>query len=302
MKRTPTDVPIVLAETEFGKLWMLIDTGSPDVIITPNTAARMHMPITPAPISLVDADGHRHRIDGITPVTQLSLGAANFSHFIAFVSEIGNVQDHDHPPSGIAGLPLFGDVLLTLDYLDDRIIIQPGSLPPPDGINVLPLYRNGNHLSVPLRIGDREIDAVVDTGYSGTIIIPDSMKEDFPGAEKPVAQSLVRAFYSFNAMKIAMLDEDLHIGQHIVHEPIVAVSKTPTVTLGAQYLKQFAITIDQTHHRIRFARPGGKALRMPSFRPEIERELAAMKPTPVPPPTKAPTVQPSTQPSAQIDP
>jgi predicted aspartyl protease len=301
MKRTPTDIPIVLAETEAGKLWMLLDTGCPDVIFTPNTAARMHMTVTPVPIALVDADGRGRRINGITPVKQISLGAANFSQFIAFVSEVGNVQDHDHPPGGIAGLPLFSDCLLTIDYLNDRILIAPGSLPPPDGIDVLPLYSNNKHLAVPLQIGDREIDAIVDTGYSGTLIIPDSMKNDFPGAEKPLTQNTVRAFYSTNNMQIAMLTDDLHIGQHIVHEPIVAVSKTPMVILGAQYLKQFSITIDQTHHRIQFSRPGGKALRMPSFRPLIEQELAAMKST-AHSPTTAPTAEPTSQPTAEIDP
>jgi hypothetical protein len=76
---------------------------------------------------------------------------------------------------------------------------------------------------------------------------------------------------------------------------LVIVSDGQQAMMGAQYLKQFVITIDQRNRRIRFGRPGGKPLIVPSFRNTIERELA-MENLPLP------TTNPSaTQPAASVD-
>jgi predicted aspartyl protease len=295
LKRTQRDLPIVLADTEYGRMWMLLDTGCPHVVFTPQTAHRTKMKVTPAPIALLDAAGNGRRIDGITPIKDLSLGDAHFFGFLAFVSDIGNLTDKDHPPGGVAGLPMFADTLLTIDYLNNRILIDQGALPAPDGQNILPLIGDPHRLIVPMQFGQIEVPVLIDTGFSGALLIPRTEKQRFPGSEIRLAQSYVKLFYGVASTDLAMLREDLHIGHHVIKEPVVIVSDGQQAMMGAQYLKQFVITIDQRNRRIRFGRPGGKPLIVPSFRNTIERELA-MENLPLP------TTNPSaTQPAASVD-
>jgi predicted aspartyl protease len=299
-KRTKDDLPIVLAETENGRLWMLVDTGCDAVLFAPRFAKRAMMEVKPLNADMYDAVGNATRIDGVAPITRLSLGPAHFYGFYSIVSDIGNVTDKDHPPGGVAGLPLFADALLTLDYSRNELVIQPGSLPPPDGKDILPMVVSDGKLTVPFTIGDHTTSLILDTGFSGFLVIPREQVPDFPGAEHKIAQSTARCFYGTDDIDLAQLRDDLHIGQHTIEQPIVAVGNGTKAMIGAQYLKHFIITIDQRNQRIRFATPNRRALYLPAYGRATEHEVAMLDRL-MQRPTTAPSDPPATQPAAHAD-
>jgi predicted aspartyl protease len=299
-RRTPGDLPIVLAETENGSLWMLVDTGCDAVLFAPRIAKRTMMDVKPLDANMYDAVGNATRIDGVAPIDRLSLGPAHFYGFYSIVSDIGNIIDKDHPPGGIAGLPLFGDALLTIDYSRNELVIQPGSLPPPAGKEILPMDLTGGKISVPFSFGDRNVSLVLDTGFSGFVVIPHDQVADFPGAERKLAHSTVRCFYGTDDIDLAQLRDDLHIGQHTIEQPIVAVGNGTKAMIGAQYLKHFIITIDQRNRRIRFATADRRALYLPGYGRETEHEVTMLDRL-MQRPTTAASKSPATQPAAIAD-
>jgi predicted aspartyl protease len=272
-KRTAGDLPIVLAETDRGKLWMLVDTGCDAVVFTPHTAARAALNVKEIDAYGRDYAGTAHRINGVAPVSNLTLGPAHFFGFYSVVNEIGNLTDKDHPPGGVAGLPLFGDALLTIDYSRNCLIVEPGQLPPPDGIDILPMTISSGKIVVPFWLGDREISLVLDTGFSGFLVIPHNQSANFPGAETKLAHGSVKCFYTTQNIDLAQLTDDLRIGRHTIQQPIVAVGDGTAAMIGAQYLKHFVVTIDQRNHRIRFATPEKRTLFLPAFGREAEHEI-----------------------------
>jgi hypothetical protein len=300
-KRTPGDLPIVLADTPNGKLWMLVDTGCDAVVFTPRTARRTMMRITPFDGESIDAVGNAHRIEGLAPIDRVSLGPAHFFGFYSIVSEMGNITDKDHPPGGVAGLPLFGDALLTIDYAHDRLIVQPGTLPPPDGINVLPMVVSNGKMSVPFDYGDRKLWLILDTGFSGYITIPRDEVPYFPGAEKKLAHGSVKCLYGTDNVDFGQLNDNLGIGQHTIERPVVEVGNGKDAMMGAQYLKHFIVTIDQRHQRIRFDTTDGRALFLPAIGRETEHEVAMLDRLMQRPATD-PSEMPTTQPAATADP
>jgi len=305
-KRTPGDLPIVLAETEHGNLWMLVDTGCDAVVFSPKTAKRTSMQTKPVDAYSFDGAGNASKIDGVAQVDRLSLGPAHFYGFYSVVNDIGTLTDKDHPPGGVAGLPLFGDTLLTLDYAHDRLIIQPGELPPPDGKDILPMTLSGGKLRVLFGIGENEIPLILDTGFAGFIIIPRDQINRFPGAETRLDHGKIKCFYGTADIDLAQLRDDLHVGRHTIQQPIIAVSDTGKAMIGAQYLKHFVITIDQRNRRIRFASPDKRSLFLPAYGREAEHEITMLDrlmQRPVTRPTELPTTQPSqpSSPAAGVD-
>jgi predicted aspartyl protease len=244
---------MVLAQTEYGKMWMLVDTGCWCTLFSPETAKRTRMKVSPVPIDLVDGDGNIHKSDGAAPIQRLSIGDADFFGFYAMVGNTGNAHDKDLPIGGVAGRPLFGD---------------------------------------------REVPVMIDTGFSGTIMIPQDQRQYFRGANVRLAKSMIRAFYGDRSTDLTILSDDLKIGHHTIKDPIVIVTGKGEPMLGSQYLKQFIVTIDQRNRRIRFMRPGGQPLTVPSFRQTIEHELALEN---IPLPTTNRAGDPATQPAASVD-
>src|SRR4051812_31986826 len=98
-KRTAGDLPVVLAETERGRLWMLVDTGCDAVVFAPRTAKRTWMQIRRINGTSIDAAGNSNQIDGVAAVECLSIGPTRFFGFYSVVNDLGNLTDKDHPPS-----------------------------------------------------------------------------------------------------------------------------------------------------------------------------------------------------------
>jgi prepilin-type N-terminal cleavage/methylation domain-containing protein len=59
---------------------------------------------------------------------------------------------------------------------------------------------------------------------------------------------------------------DLRIGWHVIRQPIVDIGLGQTPVIGANYLKYFAVTIDQRNQRVRFARRAIAPIHVPPIR------------------------------------
>jgi predicted aspartyl protease len=158
---------------------------------------------------------------------------------------------------------VFRDVLWTIDYARGRMTMEEGqSLPPPDGKEILPLQMGtGNKLLIPGSIAGQEVWLVVDTGFSGALAIPQWAMGAFPGTSGAIATGEVHYYFGKGTYKISRMASDLTLGRHRIVRPLFMPEMGRDPTIGAEYLRQFTITIDQRNQRIRLHRVGDQPIR-----------------------------------------
>ena len=131
-----------------------LDTGgAADFFIIPEKAQQLGLPVTGHRMihtSDRQADGAGDWAD-IVRATTLGVAGHTFAEPEGVVlrnSRHGSRADADGTP----GITLFRDVLLTLDYSHDRLMISDGALPLPNGRDIIPYTTNPNTAFRPLRV------------------------------------------------------------------------------------------------------------------------------------------------------
>jgi hypothetical protein len=156
-------------------------------------------------------------------------------------------------------MPLFGEILLTLDYSEGQLRIARGELPDPDGKEVLGFQR-AHGIRVPITVGPVTIDADVDTGSPAAVSLPEEYMEKLPLEGKPVQVGKARTVTAEFPVYGATLKGAVQIGAHRLENPSLRFNRLPNANLGGEVLGRFAITIDQRNRRIRFTeKPSGPA-------------------------------------------
>ncbi len=245
---------------------LIIDTGAYATLISPALADRAGAKVRRTQLRSVDAGGNVRRPRGIARLGSIDLGNASFVDVEAVVQDVSVLASAGDPISGAIGTPLFRDALVTLDYPNAKLVIEEGSLPDPNGQDVLPLRVGplGRPL-VEMKIGEKTVWVLLDTGYDGGLSLPDSARKLYPGAEKAYPGPSFAYYHGHGQGDRARLTDDLHIGWHVVRQPIVDLGIGRDPIIGGDYLRHFAITLDQRNGRVRFTRKDITPIRVPSI-------------------------------------
>jgi hypothetical protein len=197
----------------------------------------------------------------------------------------------DERIDGILGLPLYQDLLLTLDFPAAKVRFERGSLPPADS---LPLTRAGPFWAVPVDVGGKKLRAILDTRGSGTLGVTPTLSEQLSFAAPPVAVGTARgAAIAEVPVRMGRLAGDLRVGALTFARPLVAIRPLPAhfpeePLLGIEALEQLVVTLDQKSALVRLSRPAGSTippsppLRSPGFRlrkdPSGTARIAELRP------------------------
>lgn len=159
---------------------------------------------------------------------------------------------------GVLGLQLFANHLLTIDYLKQQIHITPGALPAPDGNRVLAYDGARGTVSLPLKVGPEVIQADIDTGSMGAIMLPSAMAARLPLAAPPAVSGQARTVSNTVTVLSAPLTGEVVLGSWRIPSPTLEFSDlfNAHANIGSQVLRAFAVTIDQSNRRVRFDREG----------------------------------------------
>lgn len=159
----------------------------------------------------------------------------------------------------VGGLSLFRDLLLSIDYPSRKVRLARGSLPEPDGREVLRLQlAGGQRYLMPVTVAGCEIWATPDTGCTNGLVCPSWAETLFPGArETPRPQKLQFWEGRGNAGYLALKGE-LRVGSTASANPVIVLAGKADPVVGYQLMDSFEVTLDQTSQRIRFhkTRPG----------------------------------------------
>ena len=223
-----------------------IETGANFMVISPDLAARL---------SLKRAGGTdeypAYRLDTI------DIGGAHFAGMPAVARRVAQANI-----DGVLGLPLYRDLLLTIDYPNRRARFERGALPAADGQSILALTHVGPFWGMPLTIAGKPYSGVLDTRSTGGFgFTPESAKGvPFDGELRIVGRARGAAIPEAD-VKAGTIAGDIRIGRYVFPRPAASVRPLPPdfptePIVGGRVLSQFAITLDQRNARLRLARAG----------------------------------------------
>ena len=201
-------------------------------------------------------------------VDSLRIGQAEFLRFGAVIDPIGHrLSTNDTRVDGMIGYHCFRELLLTLDFPNQQLILQRGTMPKPDGQNFFELARDKISPGIVATIGQTELTLLIDSGSAGCVTLAEPIAKTLSFYAAPfegraaIGSGLVSNYQ-------ARLKRKLVFGRHIVIDPIIGwfAGTKDTNLIGMKILKHFVVTIDQTSGLVRFSRDGDDPIRIPPVR------------------------------------
>jgi hypothetical protein len=184
---------------------------------------------------------------------RIQLGSARFDYVPALVFDCADLSaQFGVKIDGILGFPLFRNAVLTLDYPNEGIVLR--SDIPQDGLpGEAILFDNADKTPlIPIRLGDREFAALIDSGSTSAIAInPAGLSPKFSFG--PVDGPTVSTLAGDRPSKVGRLAGVVRIGSFDVPQPVAELTDELT-SLGGGILSHFTITFDQRHNEVFFQR------------------------------------------------
>jgi hypothetical protein len=185
----------------------------------------------------------------VVRIDDLTVAGYTFHRALGIASPIAREN------GGVLCVELFKDVLVSLDFPNDRLTISADTLPSPDQQNVFDYVADHTTPVLPIGLGPLNTTGHLDTGARQTkadVMVPLKLASQLPLMEpmRPsgsVADALGRETERYTAT----LNGDLRIGALTFHNPTLLISDwVPYVNLGG-ICNKLVIILDERQHRIK---------------------------------------------------
>lgn len=262
---------VLIVETkgdENGPYHFVIDTGSSVTLVSPELAKRLKlselMPTDVPKVRVRSSEGGTALLDAVT-LEKIQLGSARFEYVPALVYDCADVSDQFGVRiDGILGFPLFRYAVLTLDYPHQRVVLR--SEIPKEGLpGEAILFDNAEKTPlIAIRLGDRELEALIDSGSSASIDInPAGLAPKF--SYGPVDGPTVSTLAGDRPSKVGRLSDVVRVGSFDIPQPIAEITDELS-SLGGGILAHFTVTFDQEHNEAFFQHEPADSLSTPPLR------------------------------------
>lgn len=157
---------------------------------------------------------------------------------------------------GVIGFNVFREGLLTLDYVQRQLRWERGTLPEPNGRDVIAYELRDRMPYVSARIGKTIVSMNLDTGASDSFIFPLAAARSLP-LGTPLSDGPEVWNQATGRMKTqaADLKGPLVIGEHTIHHPrVLFKSSLDEYLIGSGFLRDFTVTFDTTNRRVKLLR------------------------------------------------
>jgi hypothetical protein len=245
----------------------LVDTGSSVTIVSTDFANRYRTKDQPVALSSVrvrSADGSVAVLPALT-VRRIGLNEAAFENVEVLVKDLADVSAHlGVRIDGILGFPLFRNTVFSLDYPRSQLVL----LPPNEAQN-LPgstiKFNNSRRTPlIPVQIGSTTLVALIDSGSDGPLLLnPFGLNLTYATTPRP--GGTIGTLVGNRTQEIGRLADALTIGSHVIEQPIVDLTDQLS-SLGAEVLRNFTVTFDQSRNQVTFHRDDVSPIRMPPRR------------------------------------
>ena len=193
-----------------------------------------------------------HPVPGkLVSMDHVELGQAVLSNVFAVAFDASKVFHKPGAPRGILSGNSFPGYLLTLNYPQSKIELRAGELPPADGNQILDFDASGPLISLPIRVGEIEMPADVDSGSVEGVMLPDKYAKVLPLSGKLTEGDVRHTVDATVHHQKGMLNGVMKVGSVSVQNPEIMFSdRSPDANLGTKFLSRFVVTLDRKNHRI----------------------------------------------------
>jgi len=239
-----------------GPFKLAIDTGVTQMTLDDDVVKKLAIEI-PKPAADPEKDAKTPASDPVVRLISVALGDAFFFDVDAIVVDHDKGADGERAYDGVVGLPLFADVLMTLDYTAGEIILRGGELEKADGKEILGYTDKGGLVTLPLSFDGNSAEVTIATGYPGGFALDASLRGPVKIAPKAYEDRRRGKVTEGEEPGAQQMMGTVELGRYKLFQPPLAYltsdsNKTPQ--LGHRLLQNFAVTVDQKNRRIRFAR------------------------------------------------
>jgi hypothetical protein len=221
-----------------GPYAMVLDTGASRTLVNPDWV-----------------DGRRGRLS----IESLAIGPVVLRQFAAVAQHpFGEVDPQI--PGGVLSASAFPGYVVTLDFPNRRISIQPGELPAADGRTIFQYDEDEPLPLASVHVGDQTFVVLVDSGSPVGLALPLSAAHALAltDALRPAGQ--MRAMSGTFDVFTAPLPGPVTIGALPLEASTATFAAFPPGrqaergNLGCALLRSFAVSLDSAHRRVRLAR------------------------------------------------
>jgi hypothetical protein len=235
-----------------GPFRFIVDTGTGgDAIVTSELAAQLDLPIV-GEARLNDPTGQGGQTAPVRKMDTLRVAGVDFYSVkaVEHALPIG-----DGTSQGMLGFTLFRDFLLTLDYVNGRLVLGEGELTSDGEKSVLPFRMPEGVPIARLRIGDRDVEAQIDSGGAG-LSLPEELIPQLRLSAEPVAFAKGESLSTRFTIMVAKLATDVQLGDITIDHPWVEINPAfPLANFGSSPLQHFIVTFDQENKLVRLVGP-----------------------------------------------
>lgn len=159
------------------------------------------------------------------------------------------------PIDGILGFGLFSDYLLTLDFAAKKVIVSKGSLPEPDGREVIAFDASLGIPAIEIEVAGKKLTAHLDTGnMAGAFMLPEEFAKSLKYKGEPTVVGRARTITSEIEIKQGTLDGKIVLGGIEFENPAVTYPALRDANVGSRALEGLRLTFDQKNGRMRISR------------------------------------------------
>jgi hypothetical protein len=159
-------------------------------------------------------------------------------------------------PRGVISASPWPSHLVTLNYLQSQIAVEPGSLPDPNRRDIFSLKSEASDLGVTLSVASVAIACRLEPLFPGGLLLPETYASSLPLAGKRVEMGSTVTTRGREVVREGELGAMTTLGMFELARPFVQFANSAErCTIGGQRLSGFSITYDLTNARVRLAHP-----------------------------------------------
>jgi hypothetical protein len=233
-----------------GPFKFVLDTGATHTMVSKDLVDRLRLPesgsvLVGAPNSnqLLRAPQHR--------VRELRIGDLKFFGVKATAILDQNFRAQIRA-DGVVSAQDFRGYLVTLDYRQRQVVVEPGRLPEADGQTVFDCVEKFGLSAIELDVMGIKTLFHLDTGSPFYIALPGEMLTSLTYDRKPEMVGMASTIAGLFLLYVGKLGGDVKFGKFTIEKPTVEVmDQMPIGNLGYRFFRDYRVTFDYNADRVR---------------------------------------------------